>query len=102
MKALTPKIHADIAAVLRAARRSKNLVRVYAEAERIRQANLEENIALEDIVNEIMQQSAKGPGFEADPNDARSAILGSRDQHAFWGVRINGAQQARPKQAGVR
>jgi hypothetical protein len=75
VKALTPKIHAEIGAVLSAALKTQTLVRVYAEAERIRQANLEENIALEDIAQEIMELAVKGPGFEADPHDARSAFF---------------------------
>jgi hypothetical protein len=74
VKILTPKIYAEIDAVLSAAVKTKSLVRVYAEAERIRQANLEGNIALEDIAEEIMERAAKGPGFEADPHDAPKCI----------------------------
>ena len=49
------------------------LVQVYAEAERINRANFRDNLALEDIAEEIMIQAAQGPGFEADPLEARSA-----------------------------
>jgi hypothetical protein len=76
MVALSSKIHAEIAAVVEAAAKAQVLVRVYVEGEKIRQANIADNIALEDIVQEIIDQSAKGPGYEADPNDALSALLG--------------------------
>jgi hypothetical protein len=70
-------MHAEIGAVLKTALKTRNLVRVYAEAERIRQANLKDNIALEDIVSELMRLSVHGPGFEANPADARDALLGT-------------------------
>jgi hypothetical protein len=76
VRPLTPKIHAEIGAVLETALKTRNLVRVYAEAEQIRQANLKDNVALEDIVSEIMRLSVHGLGFEANPADARDALLG--------------------------
>ena len=39
------------------------LVSVYAEAERIRRRIPDENVALEDIVEEIMAQCRDAPGF---------------------------------------
>jgi hypothetical protein len=75
-KALSPKILSEIGAVVEAAAKANVLVQVYAEAEKIRQANIAENIALEDIVQEIIIRSADGPGYEADPNDAAAALLG--------------------------
>jgi hypothetical protein len=54
------------------------------------EANLEENIALEDIAQEIMELAVKGSGFEVDPNDARSAFLGDCEpttmRHNGWAV----------------
>jgi hypothetical protein len=76
MVALSSKIHAEIAAVVKAAIKGQVLVRVYVEGEKIRQANLADNVALEDIVQEIIDQSANGPGYEADPIDALPALLG--------------------------
>jgi hypothetical protein len=75
-KALSPKILSEIGAVVETAARANVLVQVYAEAEKIRQVNVAENIALEDIVHEIIIRSADGPGYEADPNDAAEALLG--------------------------
>jgi hypothetical protein len=76
VRILSRKVHDDISAVVDAATKTRNLVQVYAEAEKIRQANLDENIALEDIVQEIMNRSAHGPGYVADPGDALNALLG--------------------------
>jgi hypothetical protein len=76
VRILSRKVHDDISAVVEAATKTRNLVQVYAEAEKIRQANLDENIALEDIVQEIMNRSAHGPGYVADPDDAMNALLG--------------------------
>jgi hypothetical protein len=82
VRILSRKVHDDISAVVDAATRTRNLVQVYAEAEKIRQANLDENIALEDIVQEIMSRSAHGPGYVADPDDALNALLGDSWQAA--------------------
>jgi hypothetical protein len=76
-KGLPSKIHAEISAVIDAANKAQVLVRVYVEAEKIRQANIADNIALEDIVEEIIVQSADGLGYEADPVDAAAALLGN-------------------------
>lgn len=51
-------------------------MRVYAGADQIRQSNIADNIALEDIVEAIIARSADGPGYEADPKDALGALLG--------------------------
>lgn len=102
MKALTPKMHAEITAVVSAARKTKSLVRVYAEAERIRQANLEENIALEDIVNELMELSAHGPGFESDPSDARSALMGKGNSTAGATNDLSVSPRQPPEKAGAK
>jgi hypothetical protein len=77
MRKLSSKIHSEINDLVEAAKKAGILIRVYAEAEKIRQANLNENVALEDIVEAIMNQSAHGPGFEANPTDALNALLGS-------------------------
>jgi hypothetical protein len=77
MVLLSSKIRAEIAVVIAAAAKSGELVRAYFEAEKIRQANIVDNIALEDIVEAIIELSAGGPGYEADPSDARGAMLGS-------------------------
>ncbi|MGH6874284.1 MAG: hypothetical protein ACREDW_04665 [Aestuariivirgaceae bacterium] len=76
MAALSPKICLAIGAVVKAAASARVLVQVYAEAEKIRQANLADNIALEDIVEELIRQSSPGPGWAADPLEAAAAILG--------------------------
>jgi hypothetical protein len=39
-------------------------------------AHIAENIALEDIVQALIERSAEGPGCEVDPDDARDALLG--------------------------
>jgi hypothetical protein len=77
MVLLSSKIRAEIAAVVAAAAKSGELVRAYFEAEKIRQANIVDNMALEDIVEAIIELSVGGPGYESDPGDARGAMLGS-------------------------
>jgi hypothetical protein len=74
--ALSPKICTAISEVVKTAAKAQVLVQVYAEAEKICRTNLEENIALEDIVEEMIRRSSFWPGYEADPNQARAAILG--------------------------
>src|SRR5215208_2387744 len=54
MRALTPKVLSEIDAAVAAAKRTGSLIRIYAEAEKIRRSNLADNIALEDIVEELM------------------------------------------------
>lgn len=78
MVTLSSKVHAEIRAVVSAATEARNLVRAYAEAETIRQANIADNIALEDIVQEIINRCAEGPGYEADPMEAHAALMGDR------------------------
>ena len=73
---LSAKVQAEISAVVESAVKAGTLVRVYAEADKIRQAHIVENIALEDIVEAIIARSADGPGYEADPKDALAALLG--------------------------
>lgn len=77
MRTLSPKIHSEISALVEAASQTGMLVRIYAEAEKIRRANIAENIALEDIANELIRRSADGPGYEADPSEAQDAFLGN-------------------------
>lgn len=50
---------------------------VYAEAESIRQRWLSENVALEDIVDQILRSaSSHRLGFEIDPSQAVEALRG--------------------------
>lgn len=73
IRALSQKVLAQIDDSVKAAADAGTLVRVYFEAERIRQANLHENLALEDIVEEIIRRCAGSHGYEADPQEAGSA-----------------------------
>jgi hypothetical protein len=73
MRQLSPKVEAAISAVVESAAKAGTLVQVYAESERIRQSNINENLALEDIAEELIRRSAQGPGYEADLSDARRA-----------------------------
>jgi len=73
---LPAKILDQIATVVSSAQQAQVLIRVYAEAEIIRGANIEENIALEDIVQALIDHSAKGPGCDNDPDDARATLIG--------------------------
>ena len=63
--ALTPKMLTEIHTVIALATRSGALVRVYAEAEKIRLANIFDNVALEDILDELVVKSAMAWGFES-------------------------------------
>jgi hypothetical protein len=76
MVKLSSKIRSEISAVVAAAAKSSELIRLYFEAEKIRRANIADNVALEDIVDAIIKQSNGGPGYEADPRDAHAAMLG--------------------------
>jgi hypothetical protein len=76
MPNLTPKINAEITTAIKEAKKAGVLVPVYAVAEAIRLANVSENIALEDIVQAVITHAADGPGYEADPYEARDALLG--------------------------
>lgn len=73
--ALTPKMLTEIHTVIALATRSGALVRVYAEAEKIRLANIFDNVALEDILDELVVKSAMAWGFESDPLEARDAFF---------------------------
>ena len=53
-------------------------ISVYAAAENIRQRWLEENIALEDIVDQLLSgANTNGIGFEIDPTQAADALRGT-------------------------
>jgi hypothetical protein len=77
MRKLSEKMQAEILAVVAASTRASSAVRVYAESETIRRANLADNIALEDIVEEMIARSKDGPGYEENPYDAVDALLGN-------------------------
>jgi hypothetical protein len=76
MNVLSRKIRMAISAVVAAAARQRQLVQVYAEAEKIRQANLADNVALEEIVEALIKKAAGGIGYHCDPYEARAALLG--------------------------
>ena len=76
MITLSSKICAEISAIVTAAATSGKLVRLYSEAEKIRQLNIGDNVALEDIMDAIIVQATGGPGYESDPNEALAAMLG--------------------------
>jgi hypothetical protein len=76
MVSLSAKIRAAITAAVAAAAKQGELVQVYVEAEKIRRANIADNVALEDIVEPLILQSANGPGYHSDPGDALAAMLG--------------------------
>ena len=76
MKVLSRNIRTAISAVVATAAKQRQLVQVYAEAEKIRQANIADNVALEDIVEALINRSAAGPGYESDPGEATAALLG--------------------------
>lgn len=53
-------------------------VRVYAEAEKVRQRWLAKNIALEDVIAQFLETGAsRGICFEIDASQAEAALLGS-------------------------
>jgi len=58
MVTLSAKIRAAITAAVAAAAKQGELVQVYVEAEKIRRANIADNVALEDIVEALILQSA--------------------------------------------
>jgi hypothetical protein len=76
MMILSRKIRTAISAVVAAAAKQGQLVQVYVEAEKIRRANIADNVALEDIVEALINKSAAGPGYESDPGEATAALLG--------------------------
>ena len=89
MRALTPKVLSEIDAAVAEARRTGSLIRIYAEAENIRRSNLADNIALEDIVEELMIQCACGPGFELDPYEAHDSLLGDKEPSRRWSATVH-------------
>jgi hypothetical protein len=76
MNVLSRKMRMAISAVVAAAAEQRQLVQVYAEAEKIRQANLADNVALEEIVEALIKKSSGGLGYHSDPSEARAALLG--------------------------
>jgi hypothetical protein len=73
MIVLSRKMRTAISAVVAAAAKQGQLVQVYAEAEKIRRANIADNVALEEIVEALINKSAGGPGYHSDPDEARAA-----------------------------
>jgi hypothetical protein len=65
-----------ISAVVAAAAEQRQLIQVYAEAGKIRQANLAGNVALEEIVEALIKKAAGSVGYHPDPDEARAALLG--------------------------
>ena len=76
VRPFSQKVQAEIDATVKSAAEAGRLVRVYFEAERIRRANIQENLALEDVLEEIMRRAADGPGYEADAREAHSSLMG--------------------------
>jgi hypothetical protein len=76
MKVLSRNIRTAISAVVATAAKQRQVVQVYAEAEKIRQANLADNVALEEIVEALVKKAAGGVGYHSDPDEARAALLG--------------------------
>lgn len=70
------KMRKAVSAVVDSAAERGQLVQIYAEAEKIRRANLADNVALEEIVEALLHKSAGGPGYHVDPDEARAALLG--------------------------
>lgn len=67
----------SIKSVIAEAAASQKAIRVYAEAERIRQGRLDRNIALEDIVERFVAEGKYcGVAFEIDPAQAVNAVMG--------------------------
>jgi hypothetical protein len=89
MRTLTPKVLSEIDAAVAAARRTGSLIRIYAEAENIRRSNLADNIALEDIVEELMIQCACGQGFELDPYEALESLIGDKQIWRRWSATVH-------------
>jgi hypothetical protein len=89
MRALAPKVLSEIDAAVAAARRMGSLIRIYAEAENIRRSNLADNIAFEDIVEELMIQCACGPGFELDPYEALDSLMGDKQISHWWPATVH-------------
>ena len=77
LKLLPAKLLLEIGALRNIAIWSSTLVNVYCEADRLRRCYPDDNIALEDIVEEILEHCHDGPGFELDVYEAQSAIMGS-------------------------
>jgi hypothetical protein len=76
MIVLSKKMRTAISAVVATAAKQRHLVQVYAEAEKIRQANIADNVALEEIVEALIHKSAGGLGYHSDPSEAWAALMG--------------------------
>jgi hypothetical protein len=76
MIVLSRKMRTAISAVVATAAKQRQLVQVYAEAEKIRRANIADNVALEEIVEALICKSAGGFGYHSDPSEAWAALMG--------------------------
>jgi hypothetical protein len=76
LSSVSTKVQNEVRAVVDLAATSGRKVHVYAEAEQIRQANLADNIALEDIVQAFLNCLSGSPGSILNPEEARNALLG--------------------------
>ena len=76
-KLLPAKLLFEIGFLRTMAIRSSTVISVYCEAERLRRRYLDDKIALEDIVEGILEHCHDGPGFMLDVCEAQSAIVGS-------------------------
>ena len=77
MRLLPARILFEIGLLRSKAIEAGKLVSVYGEAERIRHGYQDENVALEDIVEEIMTQCSNGPGLEIDVSEAAPSLMNS-------------------------
>jgi thiamine biosynthesis protein ThiC len=78
MKLISLEIHKAIReAVLQARTAEQCTINVYVLAERIRVENLEENVALEQIVELIVAHAGSGICFEFDPTAVVKTLLGT-------------------------
>lgn len=77
MKFISPSIRSAVTEVLETANNGgSTTLRVYAVADKIREANPGENIALEDIVDLIVTECGPAIALEVDAADAKSAVMG--------------------------
>jgi hypothetical protein len=76
MRVLSRKMRMAISDVVATAAQQRQLVPVYAEAEKIRLANLADNVALEEIVEALIKKASGSVGYHSDPDEARAALLG--------------------------
>ena len=77
MKIEIPKImQVAVQNALKTAERSHVPLRLYKEAEAIRNAHFRENVGLEDIVKNFLDNASSAICMEIDVADARDAICG--------------------------